>query len=87
MGGRTLALIDPPPPFALQPPGLVRTREMDPLLLALLLAAVLVVAFLYSSVGHAGASGYIAVMSLAGLAPEEIRPTALVLPRPIQLRP
>ncbi len=52
---------------------------MDPLLLALLLAAVLVVAFLYSSVGHAGASGYIAVMSLAGLAPEEIRPTALVL--------
>jgi uncharacterized membrane protein YfcA len=40
---------------------------------------VLAVALLYSSVGHAGASGYIAVMSLAGLAPEVIRPTALLL--------
>jgi uncharacterized membrane protein YfcA len=38
-----------------------------------------VVAFLYSSVGHAGASGYIAVMALWGLSPVEIRPTALVL--------
>ncbi|HZM00299.1 MAG TPA: sulfite exporter TauE/SafE family protein [Planctomycetota bacterium] len=45
----------------------------------ILAAGVLVVAFLYSSVGHAGASGYIAVMSLAGLAPAEIRPAALVL--------
>lgn len=40
---------------------------------------VFAVALLYSSVGHAGASGYIAVMSLAGLAPETIRPTALLL--------
>ena len=47
--------------------------------LPILAAGVLVVAFLYSSVGHAGASGYIAVMSLMGLAPAEIRPTALVL--------
>ena len=47
--------------------------------LALLTAGILVVAFLYSSVGHAGASGYIAVMSLASLAPAEIKPTALVL--------
>jgi uncharacterized membrane protein YfcA len=39
----------------------------------------LLVAFLYSSVGHAGASGYIAVMSLFGLAPAVIKPTALVL--------
>lgn len=39
----------------------------------------LVVAFLYASVGHAGASGYIAVMTLAGMAPESIRPAALVL--------
>lgn len=46
---------------------------------ALLFAGVLVVAFLYASVGHAGASGYIAVMALAGLAPDEIKPTALVL--------
>jgi uncharacterized protein len=39
----------------------------------------LIVAFLYASVGHAGASGYIAVMSLAGLSPLVIKPTALVL--------
>lgn len=44
-----------------------------------LTAAVLLIAFLYSSVGHAGASGYIAVMSLFGLAPATIKPTALVL--------
>lgn len=42
-------------------------------------AAVLAVALLYASVGHAGATGYIAVMGLLGLAPEVIRPTALVL--------
>lgn len=47
--------------------------------LILLTGAILVVAFLYSSVGHAGASGYIAVMSLASLAPSAIKPTALVL--------
>jgi uncharacterized membrane protein YfcA len=45
----------------------------------LLPAAVLAVAVLYASVGHAGATGYIAVMGLLGLAPEVIRPTALVL--------
>jgi len=37
------------------------------------------VAFLYASVGHAGASGYVAVLALAGLTPVEIRPLALVL--------
>ncbi len=47
--------------------------------LVILTTALLVVAFLYSSVGHAGASGYIAVMSLASLAPTVIKPTALVL--------
>jgi uncharacterized membrane protein YfcA len=47
--------------------------------LALLLLGIVVVAFLYSCVGHAGASGYIAVMTLAGLAATSIRPTALVL--------
>lgn len=52
---------------------------MAPESLALLTAAILVIALLYSSVGHAGASGYIAVMSLFGLAPEAIKPTALVL--------
>ena len=45
----------------------------------LLAAAVFIVAFLYSSVGHAGASGYIAVMSLFSLTPAAIKPTALVL--------
>ncbi len=43
------------------------------------LAGILVVAFLYSSVGHAGASGYIAIMTLCGLAPATIRPIALLL--------
>ena len=47
--------------------------------LVFLSAAILAVAFLYSSVGHAGASGYIAVMSLFGLSPALIKPTALVL--------
>ncbi len=46
------------------------------LLLALLFLAV---AVLYSSVGHAGASGYIAAMALLGFAPEQMRPTALAL--------
>ena len=48
-------------------------------MLWLMTGCILVIALLYSSVGHAGASGYIAVMSLFGLAPEEIRPTALSL--------
>ncbi|MEP6698594.1 MAG: sulfite exporter TauE/SafE family protein [Verrucomicrobiota bacterium] len=52
---------------------------MDAAHLVLLFAAIGVIAFLYSSVGHAGASGYIAVMALWGLAPIVIRPTALVL--------
>jgi uncharacterized membrane protein YfcA len=41
--------------------------------------AVFFIAFLYSSVGHAGASGYIAVMTLFSLPPAEIKPTALAL--------
>jgi uncharacterized membrane protein YfcA len=52
---------------------------MAPELLIALTVGVLLVAFLYSSVGHAGASGYIAVMSLLSLAPEVIKPTALAL--------
>jgi uncharacterized membrane protein YfcA len=36
-------------------------------------------AALYSSVGHAGASGYLAAMALFGLAPAVMKPTALVL--------
>src|SRR5882757_11163936 len=53
--------------------------EMDCPHLILLFLAVGVIAFLYSSVGHAGASGYIATMTLFGIAPIVIRPTALVL--------
>ncbi|MCY7353772.1 MAG: sulfite exporter TauE/SafE family protein [Lysobacter sp.] len=46
----------------------------------LLLAALFfIVAALYSSVGHAGASGYLASMALLGFAPEQMRPTALAL--------
>lgn len=42
-------------------------------------AGFLVAAILYSSVGHAGASGYLAVMALSGMAPAEMKPIALVL--------
>lgn len=46
----------------------------------LLLAALFfAVATIYASVGHAGASGYIAAMALMGFAPEQVRPTALAL--------
>ena len=41
--------------------------------------AIGLVALLYAAVGHAGATGYTAVMALAGLPPATIRPTALVL--------
>jgi hypothetical protein len=47
--------------------------------LVLICAGIVIIAFLYSSVGHAGASGYIAVMSLFGLAPAIIKPSALSL--------
>jgi len=47
----------------------------DLLLAALFLAA----AILYSSVGHAGASAYLAAMALVGVSQATMRPTALVL--------
>src|SRR6266480_4428636 len=52
---------------------------MDIARLIFLFLAVGVIAFLYSCVGHAGASGYIAVMTLFGLGTTTIRPTALML--------
>ncbi|HMV85411.1 MAG TPA: TSUP family transporter, partial [Blastocatellia bacterium] len=52
---------------------------MTPESLLLLIFAVAMVALLYSCVGHAGASGYIAAMVLAGVSTTVIRPTALVL--------
>lgn len=37
------------------------------------------VAFLYASVGHGGASGYLALMALFSVTPEVMKPTALML--------
>ncbi len=52
---------------------------MEPTVAVALAVAFFAVAALYSSVGHAGASGYLATMALLGLAPEQMRPTALLL--------
>ena len=52
---------------------------MDETQLSLAVVAVALVAFLYSSVGHAGASGYIAAMTLLNFTATTIKPTALVL--------
>src|SRR5438477_8922855 len=54
-------------------------HSVDTTHIILLFLAIGLIAFLYSSVGHAGASGYIATMTLFGIAPTVIRPTALVL--------
>ena len=53
--------------------------ELSAIQLALLLAGVGVVAFLYSSVGHGGATGYLALMALLGITPALARPGALWL--------
>ena len=47
--------------------------------LVLLAGLFFVAALLYSSVGHAGASAYLAAMAVVGLGPAVMRPTALVL--------
>jgi uncharacterized membrane protein YfcA len=52
---------------------------MDSTTLLLLACGFALVAALYGSVGHAGASGYLALMALAGVAPVMMRPTALVV--------
>ena len=52
---------------------------MAPTDTAILAALIFAAAVLYSSVGHAGASGYLAAMALVGLAPHWMKPTALVL--------
>src|SRR5215207_1986122 len=46
---------------------------------ALLAVCMFLGAALYTSVGHAGASAYIALMALFGIAPAVMRPTALAL--------
>lgn len=45
----------------------------------LLILLIFVAAILYSSVGHAGASGYLAAMALFGVSPATMKPTALIL--------
>ena len=45
----------------------------------IIILAIFVVAILYSSVGHGGASGYFAVMAFFLVSPEVTRPTALTL--------
>ena len=52
---------------------------MEEWVVVLLAAGLLVAAFGYAAVGHGGASAYIAAMALAGIAPAEMRPIALLL--------
>ena len=52
---------------------------MEELVVGLLAAGMLFAAFGYAAVGHGGASAYIAAMALAGIAPQEMRPIALLL--------
>ena len=52
---------------------------MSAIEIAALAALIFVAATIYSSVGHAGASGYLAAMALFGLPPAVMRPTALTL--------
>lgn len=47
--------------------------------LAFFLLLLALIAFLYSSVGHGGASGYLAVMSIFGVAPQMMKSSALVM--------
>jgi uncharacterized membrane protein YfcA len=44
-----------------------------------LLILIAIAALLYSAVGHGGASGYLAAMALAGLAPATMKPAALTM--------
>jgi uncharacterized membrane protein YfcA len=43
------------------------------------LLAIFFIAFFYSSVGHGGATGYLALMAVYGFLPEVMRPSALML--------
>lgn len=45
----------------------------------LIVPCIFFAALLYASVGHGGASGYLAVMALLSVAPESMRPAALLL--------
>lgn len=52
---------------------------MTPEMIPFFAISIFAVAMLYASVGHGGASGYLAVMALFSLAPEALKPTALLL--------
>ena len=53
---------------------------MEPWVWSLLVTLMMgVIALLYASVGHAGASGYLAIMALVGIAPAVMKPSALAL--------
>ena len=52
---------------------------MDPTTIVFIALMMGAAAALYSSVGHGGASAYLAIMALFELAPEVMRPTALAL--------
>jgi uncharacterized membrane protein YfcA len=52
---------------------------MDGSVIILIALSMAAAAALYSSVGHGGASAYLAIMALFSVAPETMRPTALVL--------
>src|SRR3954464_11395137 len=50
---------------------------MDPVIL--FYGLLFLVAFLYASVGHGGASGYLALMALFSVTPDVMKPTAFLL--------
>ncbi len=52
---------------------------MTPEMIPYLAGCIFVVAMMYASVGHGGASGYLAIMALFSLLPEALKPTALML--------
>ena len=52
---------------------------MDPLTIAWITLAVFCMATMYSTVGHGGGSGYLAVLGIAAIAPEQMKSTALLL--------
>ena len=52
--------------------------ELDAINWLILLAAVFAVAFFYSSVGHGGATGYLAALALVGVAPASARVAVLI---------
>lgn len=52
---------------------------MDAMTIAMIAVLMALAAALYSTVGHGGASAYVAIMALFAVAPETMRPTALAL--------